>query len=74
MLDFTASGVQNVQERSLIRNVYLWMTAGLALTAVASLWMMSDPARLNSIVKSGMLFGLFIAEFILENTEITRIS
>ncbi len=65
MLDFTASGVQNVQERSLIRNVYLWMTAGLALTAVASLWMMSDPARLNSIVKSGMLFGLFIAEFIL---------
>lgn len=65
MFDFSATGVQNVQERSLIRNVYLWMTAGLALTAVASFYMMSDLARLNTIMKSGTLFGLFIAEFIL---------
>ena len=51
---------QAVKERSLIRNVYMWMTAGLALTGVVSLWMMSNPARIVSLVQSGMFWGLII--------------
>ena len=56
---------QAVKERSLIRNVYMWMTAGLALTGVVSLWMMSNPARIVSMIQSGMFWGLIIGEFIL---------
>ena len=56
---------QAVKERSLIRNVYMWMTAGLALTGVVSLWMMSNPQMIVSMIKSGMFWGLIIGEFIL---------
>ena len=59
------SDSQAVKERSLIRNVYMWMTAGLALTGVVSLWMMSNPARIVSLVQSGMFWGLIIGEFVL---------
>ncbi len=54
-----------VKERSLIRNVYLWMTAGLALTGVVSLWMMSNPSRIMSLMQSGMFWALIIGEFLL---------
>ena len=54
-----------VKERSLIRNIYLWMTAGLALTGVVSLWMLSNPARIVSLMQSGMFWALIIGEFAL---------
>ena len=54
-----------VNERSLVRNIYLWMTAGLALTGVVSLWMLSNPARIVSLMQSGMFWVLFIGEFAL---------
>ena len=56
---------QAVKERSLIRNVYMWMTAGLALTGIVSLWMMSNPSRIIGMIQSGMFWGLVIGEFIL---------
>lgn len=59
------SDSQAVKERSLIKNVYMWMSAGLALTAVVSLWMMSNPGMIVSMVQTGMFWGLVIGEFIL---------
>jgi FtsH-binding integral membrane protein len=54
-----------VRERSLIKNIYLWMTAGLALTGVVSLWMVSNPARVVSMLQSGIFWALILGEFAL---------
>lgn len=54
-----------VKERSLVRNIYMWMTAGLALTGVVSLWMLSNPQRIVSLMQSGMFWALIIGEFAL---------
>jgi FtsH-binding integral membrane protein len=54
---------QAVRERSLLRNVYLWMTGGLALTAVVALGVASNPDFIRSLLSSRFLFfGLLIAE------------
>ncbi len=62
--DFYADAMA-VRERSLIKNIYLWMTAGLALTGVVSLWMVSNPARVVSMLQSGMFWALILGEFAL---------
>ena len=54
-----------VQERSLLRNVYMWMAAGLALTAVVSLWMASNPQRVISLYQNKLIWAFLIAEFVL---------
>ena len=59
------SGAQAVRERSILRNVYMWMTAGLALTGVVSMWMMADTSRIASMLQSGLFWGLIIGQFIL---------
>ena len=52
-----------MRERSILRNVYLWMTGGLALTAVVALGVASSPSLIRAIVSSRFLFiGLFVAE------------
>jgi FtsH-binding integral membrane protein len=54
------------RERSLLRNVYLWMTGGLALTAVVALGVVSSPDLARAIVSSRLLFfGLFAGELAL---------
>jgi len=54
---------QAVRERSLLRNVYLWMTGGLALTAVVALGVASNPEFVRSLLSSRLLFfALLIAE------------
>ena len=54
---------QAVRERSLLRNVYLWMTGGLALTAVVALGVASNPEFIRSLLSSRFLFfALLIAE------------
>ena len=53
------------KERSLLRNVYMWMTAGLALTGVVSFWMLSSPQRVVYIYQSKLIWAFIIAEFIL---------
>lgn len=54
-------------ERTLLRNVYLWMTAGLALTAVVAWWAFTTPAVLRVLFgRSPFLFyGLIIGELAL---------
>jgi uncharacterized protein len=54
---------RGVRERSILRNVYLWMTGGLALTAVVALGVASNPTIIRTLVSSRFLFiGLFVAE------------
>ena len=47
---FLASGAQ-VRYRTILRNVYMWMTVGLSLTAVVAWW------AANSVTVRNILFG-----------------
>lgn len=49
----------------LLRNVYLWMTAGLVLTAVVAYAIGSNPNMLARIYSTGGVFLLVIAQFAL---------
>jgi FtsH-binding integral membrane protein len=54
---------QAVRERSLLRNVYLWMMGGLALTGVVALGVASSPVFVRALVANRFLFiVLMIAE------------
>ena len=64
MFDYSSTA-QAVKERTLIKNVYMWMAAGLALTGITSLWMAGDPNRMVSFVQGGTMWMLFIAEIVL---------
>jgi FtsH-binding integral membrane protein len=56
----------SVRERNILRNVYLWMTGGLALTGVAAYAAASSQAMLQLIFGTpGVLMVLIIAEFAL---------
>jgi len=58
--------IPRVRERNILRNVYLWMTAGLALTGVISFGIAGNPTMIRTLVSSPMLFfGLIIGEFAL---------
>ena len=68
MAEHDISLLQNVQvrERTILKNVYLWMTAGLGLTALISYFIASNPALLLAIVGNMMgFFLLVIGEFAL---------
>lgn len=55
-----------VRERNILKNVYLWMTAGLALTGVVAATVASSPSLVRSLVGNPILFfGLMIAELAL---------
>ncbi len=59
----TAPSATAEKSRSLLRNVYLWMTGGLALTAVVALGVASNLDIVRAILSSRFLFfGLLIAE------------
>lgn len=52
-----------VAQNTLIRQVYAWMGAGLALTALLALYTVSSPVLLNAIVGNRLLFyGLILGE------------
>lgn len=57
----------DVRHRTIIRNVYMWMTAGLALTAATSWWTFTTQAVLDFLFDGGRFtfFAIVIAEFIL---------
>ena len=60
------AGIRAVRERTIIRNVYLWMTLGLVLTGVVALGFASTPRLVISLVRNPVLFfGLIIGEFML---------
>ena len=55
-----------VRQNALLRQVYAWMGAGLAITAFMALITLSSPAILNAIVGNRILFfGLLIGELAL---------
>jgi hypothetical protein len=56
------SGVQ----RAVLKNVYLWMTAGLAITGLSATYVASNDAMVRAIAGNPMLlFGLIIGELAL---------
>jgi len=68
MTDLKAQMLSNVKsrERSILKNVYLWMTAGLALTAVVSYGVASSQTLMRMFLGNiTSLFILIIAEFAL---------
>jgi uncharacterized protein len=55
-----------VRQNTLIRQVYAWMGAGLAITAFMSLITLSSPAILNAVLGNKLVFyGLMIGELAL---------
>lgn len=54
-----------VQSRTLLQNVYLWMTAGLALTGVVAWGVSGSPALVRTLVTGPNFFILMIAELAL---------
>ncbi len=58
----TASDAQ-LSESSFISKVYLWMSLGLIVSAIASVWLLSQPALLKLIFTNGiLLIGLVVVE------------
>lgn len=54
------------RERSVLRNVYIWMTLGLGITGVVALYVAGSPELMRSIVlNQGIFFGLIIAQLVL---------
>jgi FtsH-binding integral membrane protein len=55
-----------VRQNTLIRQVYVWMGAGLAITAVMALVTLSSPSILNAVLGNKLVFyGLMIGELAL---------
>jgi uncharacterized protein len=60
------SGQVIVRQNALIRQVYAWMGAGLAITAILALITLSSPLILNAIMGNRLVFyGLMIGELAL---------
>jgi FtsH-binding integral membrane protein len=76
--DFSLSQILAVRENRILRNVYLWMTGGLGLTAVIALGVASNQALVQGLLRNPMLFyGLVIGELLLVMflaARITRLS
>lgn len=54
------------EQRTLLRNVYLWMTMALVLTGLAAYQVASSPAALEAIfTQRGLLWGLILGELAL---------
>ncbi|NBK24945.1 MAG: BAX inhibitor (BI)-1/YccA family protein, partial [Spirochaetia bacterium] len=62
MNERNTSFLQNVavRERTILKNVYLWMTAGLGLTAIIAFFIASNPSLLRAIVGNTMGFFLVV--------------
>jgi len=55
-----------VRERSILRNVYMWMALGLAITGVVAMYVAGNMQLVRSIVMNrGLFFGLMIGELAL---------
>ena len=54
-----------VQERTILKNVYLWMTAGLFLTAVVARGFVGTALFYQMVRNPVLMFGLIIAELVL---------
>lgn len=69
--------IPRVEIRPLLRNVYLWMTAGLTLTAVVAYFCATTDALLDLWTSPWIAFGALIVQLILVvvlSTQIMRLS
>ncbi len=68
-MDYTREqsfGRAGTRDRSIIKNVYLWMTAGLALTGVIAFGISSNQSIMMALISNQVLFfGAIIAELAL---------
>ena len=56
----------SVRQRSILRNVYMWMALGLAITGVVAFYVAGNAQLVRSIVGNrGIFFGLIIGELAL---------
>jgi len=54
------------RERSIVKSVYLWMTAGLGVTGVVAFFLASNPSLMRALIGNGMgLLLVVIGEFAL---------
>ncbi len=65
MKDGNVISTPQARTNSLLRNVYLWMTAGLLLTAVVAYFIGSNANLISKIYSSGFMFVLIIAQLVL---------
>ena len=76
--DFSLNQILAVRENRILRNVYLWMTGGLGLTAVIALGVAGNPTLVQGLLRNPVLFyGLVIGELLLVMflaARITRLS
>ena len=49
-----------VRERSVLRNVYLWMAAGLALTGIGALGVASNPRYIQAIYSNRLVYMVLL--------------
>ena len=64
--NYTLTSSAGARERSILRNVYIWMTAGLALTGIVAYGVATNPRLLQMFFSSQFtFFGIIIAQFIL---------
>lgn len=61
----SAGSRQAVQDRTIIKNVYLWMTAGLFMTAVVAKGFAGSSLFYTLMRNPLMFYGVIIAEFVL---------
>ncbi len=55
-----------VEARRFLTRVYLWMTGGMALTAVTALYISSTPSLVMGLMQNRLLFyGLMVAELVI---------
>lgn len=55
-----------VRERSILRNVYMWMALGLAITGAVAMYVAGNEQLVRSIIMNrGLFFGLMIGELAL---------
>ena len=60
-----ALSTPQTRTNSLLRNVYLWMTAGLVLTTVVAYYIGSNQELLDKIYSSGLFYMLVIAQLVI---------
>lgn len=64
--NFVATGGISAVQRTVLKNVYLWMTAGLAITGLTATYVASNERLVSAIAGNPILFfGLIIGELAL---------
>ena len=64
--ELSLSALQIIRDNHILRNVYAWMTGGLALTGIIAIGISNNNGILRSLTNNPIIFfGIIILEFIL---------